>query len=217
MKKLQQDLNNVLKEFINKECIKVDIPVGTILYLYFGDLVLLNGKKQNPISKKIHLSSDYLFFFEWHWKIISKSKIIASSRILDDKFYTRTLEQIQIIKDKVLLDFEYNTISNELKLYFEDGIVLQTFNDIVRAVEKNDIRKQSIFMMFTPNSIYDALANGKIEYQEHSVEYVNIELLNDPTLNDILEDFEEIAKSPQNIPNELIEVCITEFRKHVGI
>jgi hypothetical protein len=217
MKILQEKLIETLNEFKSKKCIKIDIPHGTILFLYFGDLVLSYGKKQHPITKKIHLSTDYLFFFEWQWNIISKSKIIASSRIYDDKVYLRTIEQIQIIKDKILLDFEFNKISNELKLYFEGGLVLQTFNDIVRAVEKNDIRKQSIFMMFTPNSIYDAMANGKIEHQEHSVEYVNIEVLKDPTLKDNLANFDELASGPQNIPKEQIDVFVEAFRNYVEI
>lgn len=172
MKNIQNNLIETLNTFKNKKCVKVYIPHGSVLFINFGKLVFSLIKKPLKQTGKILLSTDYLFFFEWQWNIISKSKIIASSRIYDDKVYIRTLEQIQIIKDKVLLDFEFNKISNELKLYFEDGIVLQTFNDIVRAVEKNEIRKQSIFMMFTPNSIYDALANGKIEYQQHNVEYV---------------------------------------------
>lgn len=172
MKKNVKQLKMALDNFIKMKCIKVDVSFDSLLYLYFGNLVELF---LHPKDMKIHLSTDFLIYFNWHWSILKDKKVIASSRIENNACYVYTKNKLNNLENNYIKKIDYNEGTNEIQIEFENNIILRTYNDIPNIKLKKDYLEQEVFSIYTPNDIYSAETSGKIRHSVVINKYVDIE------------------------------------------
>lgn len=140
----------LLNKYLSMKCINTEITDEEDLLLTFG-----TNMEENQTSK-------YCISFNWYWNLANDIKIVASSRIRYKSYLPKMKARIQVLHNKILLDFKYNEHTNDLFLYFEDNLVLKSFNDIGPQHEDTNLPKLIIFGIYSPEYNINCLANGEI-------------------------------------------------------
>lgn len=119
-----KDANLFLRKFIGLEINDFSIT-GTDLKLGGGRKKIIKAPIKD--NKKLLVLPEYGIFIPTNWRLLKNNIILATSNIKNDDEYYLTLEIFEKLKLKKIIDIKIIPKTFDLKIFFEEGYLMQSF------------------------------------------------------------------------------------------
>jgi len=162
-------LSNLI-EMRNKECFRASFSFGTVLLLKIGNKMTDNPPRYLS-NQELIILGEYQLIISGVWRIEKKGKTYSSWYSGDDEKGIEKLEKsIKILEGKKVIDVEFNSITYDINIYFDNDLILRIFNDSNQIVFNEDY--YDVYQFSSKDTLYTISRNGDFSSEKENKIYL---------------------------------------------